>query len=316
MSEIIFLKPVLKEVIWGGQRLKSEYHYDVQGQNAGECWGIAAHEHGDNEILNGRYQGKTLSWLWAEHRECFGGLSGERFPLLVKIIDAAADLSIQVHPDDVYAKEHEHGSTGKTECWYIIDCDEDAQIVIGHHAKTRDELLSQMEHEKWDELIRVLPIHKGDFFQINPGCVHAIKQGTLILETQQNSDITYRMYDYGRLQNGKPRELHVSRCGEVVTVPHQDAEVHPVETRDMDCIKIRYIECPYYTVERWELDGEYQFAMKQPFMNVSVMEGSGMVNGHRIAKGIHFLIPADITEVKLEGNMELMCSWCGEQEIG
>lgn len=111
------------------------------------------------------------------------------------------DLSIQVHPDDAYAGEHENGSLGKTECWYVLDCEPGTEIVIGHNAKDKAEVEKMIRNHEWSDFIRKVPVHKGDFFQINPGCVHAIKGGTLILETQQSSDITYRVYDYDRLQN-------------------------------------------------------------------------------------------------------------------
>ncbi|MDE7297629.1 MAG: mannose-6-phosphate isomerase, partial [Lachnospiraceae bacterium] len=134
MREVIFLEPVFKEMIWGGTRLREDFQYEIPGDHTGECWAVSAHPNGDCTVKSGRFQGESLSRLWKEHRELFGGEEGEVFPLLVKIIDAKADLSIQVHPDDAYAKEHENGSLGKTECWYILDCDPDAKIVIGHHA--------------------------------------------------------------------------------------------------------------------------------------------------------------------------------------
>ena len=138
--EIIFLEPELKENVWGGNRLVTEFHYRDEGDGIGECWGISAHPHGDCKIAEGTWKGKTLSWLYREHRELFGNVKAPEFPLLVKIIDAKEKLSIQVHPDDAYAKEHENGSLGKTECWYVLDCPEDAELVIGHNAKTREEL--------------------------------------------------------------------------------------------------------------------------------------------------------------------------------
>ncbi len=125
--------------------------------------------------------------------------------MLIKIIDANDDLSIQVQPDDKYAKENENGSLGKTESWYVLDCKEDSTIIIGHNKKDKPELESMINTHRWNEFIQEISIKKGDFFQINPGSLHAIKGGTMILETQQNSDITYRAYDYDRLQDGKPR---------------------------------------------------------------------------------------------------------------
>lgn len=138
-KEIIFLNPVFTHNIWGGTKLRDEYGYDIEGDDIGECWGIAAHENGNCTIKEGMYKGETLAGLWSEHRELFGNIYGDRFPLLVKIIDAKADLSIQVHPDDAYAASHENGSLGKMECWYILDCKEDTSLVVGHNARTHEE---------------------------------------------------------------------------------------------------------------------------------------------------------------------------------
>ena len=133
-KQILFMEPVFTHNIWGGTKLREEYGYSIEGDDIGECWGIAAHPNGTCTIADGAYKGKKLSDLWEEHRELFGNTQGKVFPLLIKIIDAKADLSIQVHPDDTYAAEHEKGSLGKMECWYILDCEPDSKLVIGHNA--------------------------------------------------------------------------------------------------------------------------------------------------------------------------------------
>ena len=148
-KEILFLNPVFTHNIWGGTKLRDVFGYSVEGDDIGECWGVAAHDNGDCTVVEGTYQGQKLSTLWNEHRELFGGLEGERFPLLIKIIDAKSDLSIQVHPDDAYAAVHENGSFGKMECWYILDCPEDASLVVGHNEKTRHELVDMVENKRW-----------------------------------------------------------------------------------------------------------------------------------------------------------------------
>ena len=205
--EPIFLEPVFQEKIWGGDRLRTSFGYDIPSGHTGECWAISGHPGGDCRI-KGR-PGQTLGGLWREERALFGGLAGEGFPLLVKLLDAREDLSIQVHPDDSYARLHENGASGKTECWYILDCDPDATIIIGHHARSPRELREMVEGKRWGELLREVPVRPGDFFQIDPGCVHSIRGGTLLLETQQSSDVTYRFYDYDRLSEGRPRPLHI-----------------------------------------------------------------------------------------------------------
>jgi len=151
---ILFLEPVFKEMIWGGNRLRSLFGYDIPGEDTGECWAIGAHQNGDCVVKEGIFKGKTLSRLWKEDPYLFGNEEGDRFPLLIKIIDAKDNLSIQVHPDDAYAQVHENGSLGKTECWYILDCPEGAELVVGHNAKTKEELTEMISEGKWDEFIR------------------------------------------------------------------------------------------------------------------------------------------------------------------
>lgn len=305
--EPIFLKPVFKQMIWGGSRLK-EFGYEIPGDDTGECWAISAHPNGDGTVAGGSYDGMKLSELWDTHRELFGNAEGDRYPLLIKLIDAKADLSIQVHPNDEYAKKNENGSLGKTECWYIVDCDEGAQIVIGHHAKTHEEVKDMIEQKRWKDFIRVIPIHKGDFFQINPGTVHAIKGGTLILETQQNSDITYRVYDYDRLSNGKPRELHVEKSIDVIEAPFVPYEVSAKTEQGEGYERQNLITCPVYSVDKLTIHGKAVFHQDKPFLNVSILDGEGTIDGRKIKKGDHFILPAGYGEYVLDGNMTIITS--------
>lgn len=309
MRELIFLEPVFTHNIWGGTRLRDEFGYDVEGNDIGECWGIAAHPNGDSTVEGGSFGGKKLSQLYSEHRELFGGIEGDKFPLLIKIIDAHDNLSIQVHPDDKYAGEHENGSLGKTECWYIMDCPKDAKLVAGHNARSRDELDSMIHGGRWDSFIRELPIEKGDFIQIDPGTVHAITTGCLILETQQNSDITYRVYDYDRLTNGKPRELHVEQSIDVITVPakpEKDSLSHTPERTDSAADVL--IENDFYKVFKISVRGSFEFEQRYPFLNVSVVEGSGTLDGHEIKAGTHLIAPDGYGSMKFEGDMTVIAS--------
>lgn len=308
MKEILFLEPVFKEMIWGGKRLEDDFGYHIPSDHTGECWAISAHTNGDCIIQSGTYKGKRLSELWDNNRELFGNQSGERFPLLIKIIDAKADLSIQVHPDDTYAKEHENGSYGKTECWYILDCDPDATIVIGHNAKDKDELRTMIGEERWNDLIREVPIKKGDFFQITPGTVHAIKGGTVILETQQNSDITYRLYDYNRLQDGKPRELHIDKSIDVIRCPHEENLGDRMNIKLNNGRNEKLVSCEFYQVNKIDLWGKEELTMEGSFLNVSVIEGEGAIDNVTIKKGDHFILPEGYGTYTLEGNMTLITS--------
>lgn len=309
---ILFPQPVLKSMVWGGSRLVSEFGYTGSSDTVGECWGISAHPGGDNPLLNMEYSGMTLSELWERERNFFGESSGSVFPLLTKVIDAREDLSIQVHPDDVYALREENGSLGKTECWYVAACPKNATLVIGHHAQTREELEEMIKERKWDELLRRVPVAPGDFIQIEPGTIHAITGGCLIVETQQNSDITYRLYDYDRKINGRPRELHIRKSLDVIQVPSKRAEEMVIHTAGMKKNQWNLlISCRYYRVYKLQLSGEISFSHNETFLNVTVVEGAGQVNGIPIKKGQHFILPARFGTVKVEGELVLLASDAG-----
>lgn len=311
--KILFLEPVFTHNIWGGSRLREAFDYPVDGEDIGECWGIAAHPNGDCTIRKGTFAGKKLSQLWAEEPQLFGNAEEDRFPLLVKMIDAREDLSIQVHPDDVYAKVHENGSLGKTECWYIMDCSEDAALVIGHYARTKEELEAMIRQGRWQELIREIPVKKGDFIQIDPGTVHAIKGGLMILETQQNSDITYRVYDYDRLSNGKPRELHVEKSIDVITVPAKSVENSVIHTGSIEKNKLEMLySCEFYQVFKLELDGRAVFDQKYPFLLMSILEGDGLLNGQLVKAGDHLILPDQFGKAEIQGKLRAVCSSVGK----
>ena len=308
MREIIFVNPVLKDTVWGGKRL-AEYGYELPSGHVGEAWAISAHPNGDCTISGGTFAGMHLSELWKNHRELFGGSAGERFPLLTKIIDAERDLSIQVHPDDAYAKLHENGSLGKTECWYILDAAPGAKIVIGHNAKDRGEVRDMIEQKRWNEFIREVLVRKGDFFFIAPGTVHAIKGGTLLLETQQNSDVTYRVYDYDRPgSDGKPRALHIAESIDVIKAPFEESlpQKNPHKTINKNLVEL--VSCPYFSVWTLDVQGRAEIVQDQKFMLASVVEGAGTVDGKIVRKGSHFMLPYEYGWVTFEGDMHLVLS--------
>lgn len=307
-KEIIFCKPIFKQMLWGGNELQKKFGYDIPGDDTGECWGISAHENGDCEIASGEYAGIKLSELFSTHkRDLFGNIDYDKFPLLVKIIDAKDDLSIQVHPNDEYAKINENGAYGKTECWYILDCKEDATIVIGHYAKTKQEMKEMIQQGKWKSFIREIPIKKGDFFQIEPGTLHAIKGGTIILETQQNSDITYRVYDYDRLQNGVKRPLHIEKSIDVITVPFNENEDNNIKGRDKNPIN-QLENCDFYDVYKIDVNGKEKLHITAPFLLMSVIEGNGKIDGIPINKGQHFILPNGYNDFVIEGDISIISS--------
>jgi mannose-6-phosphate isomerase class I len=178
--------------------------------------------------------------------------------------------------------------------------------VIGHNARDKAELQRMIEDKKWQQLIRVRPVKKGDFFQIEPGTVHAIKAGTLLLETQQSSDITYRLYDYDRLDNGKPRTLNIKQSIDVIRCPHRDAVTGGSILKTAEYDREEMICCAYYTVNKVSLHGEQDFVQEFSFLNISVIDGSGEIDGRPLKKGDHFILPYGYGTYHLKGCMELI----------
>lgn len=307
MGHILRMEPVFKEMIWGGHKLRDVYGYEIPSDHTGECWAISAHKNGDCQIAGGEFGGKTLSWLFENHRELFGNIEGDQFPLLVKIIDAKNDLSVQVHPDDAYAREHEN-SLGKTECWYVLQADEGTKMVMGHHAKTREEFIESIEKDDYDKLLNSFKIKEGDFFYIPSGTLHAICSGSLIYEAQQSSDITYRVYDYHRKdQDGKERKLHVQQSIDVTNVPADIQTENAFQKEEIsNGTKTTYIKSEYFTVDRYQMSGENRIKNDAPFQMVSIIDGAGALDQMAVKKGDHFLICSDQKETLFDGTMDVM----------
>ncbi|MGX6443845.1 mannose-6-phosphate isomerase, class I [Neobacillus sp. K501] len=309
----LFLKPVFKERIWGGTALKDEFGYSIPTDQTGECWAISAHPNGPSVIENGPYAGMALDELWRKQPELFGNPEEEVFPLLTKILDANMDLSVQVHPEDSYAKVHENGELGKTECWYILDCKEGADMIFGHNARSKEELIEQINEGKWNDLLRRVKIKPGDFFYVPSGTIHALCEGTLVLETQQSSDTTYRVYDYDRRDaEGNLRELHLEKAIDVTTVPHQDTGVTPkVETQENVTITT-FVESEFFSVYKWDINGNSRFSFHDKYLLLSVINGEGTLahigENYSLKKGTHLIIPVGLGEFEIHGNCELIVS--------
>ena len=305
-NDIIPFKSVVVHRIWGGTRLLTEWGYETEYTDGlGECWAISCNGQVDSIVSDGIYAGKTLSWLWENEPGLFGNKKDSTFPLLVKIIDAKDNLSIQVHPDDAYAGKYEN-TKGKRECWYILDCPENAELIVGNNAKSRDEFAKMIEEKRWADLLRKVPVRKGDFLQIDPGTLHAISAGVELLEIQQNSDVTYRIYDYDRLSNGKPRELHIERGLAVAKIPDEYSELQIVHT-DPKINKVQeLVTTPDYTVWTLAVDGVATVSrLTDYFLICSVIEGNGKINGVAIEKGMHFIAPCGFPLDRIEGKLRI-----------
>ena len=312
MSEPLFLQSVMHEKIWGGTKLRDEFAYEIPSDKVGEYWAISAHPNGVSTVKNGRFAGQKLDTLYAEHRELFGDRSEPVFPLLTKILDANDWLSVQVHPDDAYGLKHE-GELGKTECWYIIAADEGAEIIYGHNAKSKEELREQIESKNWDQLLTKVKVKAGDFFYVPSGTMHAIGSGILILETQQSSDTTYRVYDFDRKDDaGNLRELHLEKSIDVLNIG-EPANSRPVNLQVDNLSSTLLVANDFFAVYKWELTGQADFTKTADYTLNSVLNGQGQltVNGqvYPIHKGDHFILPSDVASWKLEGHdLEMIVS--------
>lgn len=311
MAEPLFLEPVMQEKIWGGRRLKDEFGYAIPSDKTGECWAISAHPNGVSTVTNGRFAGLGLDVLYRNEPALFGHPTSPVFPLLTKILDANDWLSVQVHPDDAYGLAHE-GELGKTECWYVLSAEEGAEIIYGHEATSRQQLRDMIEAGQWDNLLTHVPVKKGDFFFVPSGTMHAIGKGITILETQQSSDTTYRVYDFDRRDDeGNLRELHIEKSIDVLTLG-KPANSQPARVSCDDLTTTTLVSNPFFTVYKWDVSGRVTMTATADYLLLSVLEGQGtlVVDGvaYPIRKGVHFILPNDVQSWSFEGQLEMIAS--------
>lgn len=311
MKEPLFMEPIYKDYIWGGTRLKEYLKKDIKTETAAESWEMSTNDAGLSKIQTGQ----TLKELFEDSsikEEIFGTKTKnmKEFPLLIKFIDAKDNLSVQVHPDDEYALKYENDK-GKTEMWYVMDCDENAKIICGIKESIKQEEIANIIHTgKIREILNEVPIHKGDVIFIPSGTIHAILKGTLICEIQQNSNLTYRVYDWDRIgKDGKPRELHIEKAIDVIK---QDLKQKIVATSNQKLdTSSNVITCDYFKVDTISIGSKYkQISSPETFEAIMVVEGNGKIqtNGkeYTIKLGDSFIIPASLGEYEIEGNIKLL----------
>lgn len=313
----IKLNPVFKEIVWGGERLKNGYGYESDLNNIAEAWVLSARNDGDNTVKNGEYANKSFTELIKNHPE-FLGKKGEKyneFPLLIKFIDAKSDLSIQVHPDDDYARIHEN-SLGKTEAWYVLDCSDDAELIYGFNKEiTKEEFEKSIKDNSFLNHVNKVKVKKGDIFFIEAGTLHAIGGGILLAEVQQNCNTTYRVYDYGRLVDGKPRELHIEKALDVTNTlpPVRSAEAEGKEEVIGDAKVQKLCSCEFFTMTSLKLNGKYEYNCdNSSFLSVLILDGSGSITAGNTAvsvkKGDSIFISANSGNVVLSGEFNALLS--------
>lgn len=315
--EILSLYPTLKETIWGGRTLIDEYGFETDGDNAAEAWLLSCHKDGPSFVVNGAYKGKTLAEvIEAEGKECLGTNNADccDFPVLIKIIDACDKLSVQVHPDDEYAREYEN-ENGKTEAWYVLKCDEGASLIYGmKNSMSREEFAAAIENGTLLDDVNVVNVKPGDVVFIPSGMLHAIGEGILLAEVQQSSNSTYRVFDYNRRdKNGNLRELHVKKAVDVVdlSVTEVDFSAEGEKKTENGAEKTYLTGCDYFKMTLVEVNGEYSDnACEKSFVSLLVLDGEGkLISGEQeidLVKGSSIFVPASHGKYTVSGKLSIL----------
>lgn len=308
---VLFFKPIPRYALWGKTVVKDYFHYDSFPDGVGQAWAFSGQQEESTVCLNGPFKGLTLWTLWQEHQELFGYKQGH-FPVIISLVGPEDDLSIQVHPDSIYASSHGL-PTGKNEAWYFIEAKSDASIVYGHHAKNPEDLNQYIKENKWYDLIRYLKVKKDDFVYLPASLLHALKAGSIVYEIQEATDVTYRFFDYQRVdEQGNQRELHLQQAIECLSYDPNMMEnkVEPIVVTNDQYITTTYIHNESFTVSKWEVDGQCDF-IDTNYQLATVIHGKGTVDAIDISVGDNFLIPID-TAITLVGQMTIMMTTKGE----
>lgn len=322
----LLLSPVGKDYLWGGNRLNSDFGKEINLEPLAETWECSTHPNGMSIVACGHYAGRTLKNVIGEHPEMLGKHSEKNgdLPVMVKLIDAKEDLSVQVHPDDEYAERSENGQKGKTEFWYILDATRDATIIYGlHHSCTRADLVYSIENGSFQSYLQRIPVKRDDVFLINAGTIHALGAGTLVAEIQQTSDLTYRLYDYDRRdKDGRKRDLHIQKALDVANLDGIPEPRQPMRVLRyaQGCATELLVRCRYFQVERMLINTErirkrvsYQ-TDDLSFKVLLCISGCGVLSFEgeviEMFKGDCIFVPANSLEMKFHGKMQLLSIGC------
>jgi mannose-6-phosphate isomerase len=317
------LKPVGKDYLWGGSRLNDDFSKGIEMSPLAETWECSTHPDGASIIASGEYEGKTLTELLSEHPEYLGThpQSEDKLPILIKFIDAKSDLSVQVHPDDEYARIYENGQLGKTEMWYVLDATKDAKLVYGlNRNMDKDSLKKSINEGTVEQYLQNVPIRKDDLFYIESGTIHAIGAGALIAEIQESSNLTYRLYDYDRVdKDGNKRELHIDKALDVANLKASSAPRQPLRVLKyrQGCASELLCRCQYFEVHRMLVNTErcrQLVGYRADYTSFRVLlctDGCGSIHygdneALRFFKGDCIFVPARSVEILIHGNAQFL----------
>lgn len=321
MREPIFLRPTGKDYLWGGSRINDEFGKGIALEPLAETWECSTHPDGPSFAVGGEFDGQSLAEILKAHPEYLGTHPerGEGLPILIKFIDARRNLSVQVHPTDDFAAAHENGQRGKTEMWYVLDAAKDAKLVYGlRHDTDAEALRESIENGTVEKHLQTVPIAKNDVFFIEAGTIHAIGAGALIAEIQQSSNLTYRLYDYDRVdKNGHKRPLHVQKALAAANLRSSTAPRQPMRVLHYrpGCASELLCRCKYFEVYRMLVNTErrQQVTYRADAMSFRVLlcvDGCGTVSfcnsASNIYKGDCVFLPADSVELSLHGQLQLL----------
>ena len=318
----IKFKKCFIDKVWGGRAFETVLGMTLpENRSIGESWEVSSHKNGMSIVENGEFAGMTLETLKDKYgaeilgKDVFERFEG-KFPILIKYLDVNDRLSVQVHPSDEYALKVE-GEFGKSECWYIIDASEDAKLILGlKPGMTRETFLEKSKNKDFKNMFNEVSVKKGDFIDITPGVVHASLEGSVLLcETQQNSDTTYRIYDFDRTVNGVPRPLHLEKAADVINfgeVPVVTKENSRQNIKLRNCVKQELVRCKYFNVDKLRINGIFHDEISENFKVYSILEGEGDIIyndiKYPVRKGDTYFIPANMN-VLVDGNIEILKSF-------
>jgi len=317
----LMFSPVLKEMIWGGTLLSEKFGRVAASSFLGESWDISCHENGESHVINGAFKGNALKKLVARYPLEILGTNFESyndFPLLIKLIHSNDDLSVQVHPDDDYARKHENQLFGKTEMWYILDAEPDAELVYGFsHDVDKERFVTCLQHNNFDRCFNKIKVKSGDSIYIPAGTIHAIGKGIVLCEIQQNSDLTYRVFDWNRLdKDGKPRKLHIEQALDVVNF-NLDMKKGLLSGLTMDILggqKTFLVIGKYFSIEKLTIKSLiHESTQLKSFHTLTVVKGEGELIAREVSThvkiGDSILIPAILDKYQIQGNCEVIKSY-------
>lgn len=321
MNDPFLLLPAAKDYLWGGSRLNDEFEKRINLSPLAETWECSTHPDGPSMVASGKYKGESLSEVIRKHPDLLGTKHRDKgdLPIMIKFIDAKSDLSVQVHPTDEYAARFEHGERGKTEMWYVLDSAKDAKLVYGLKRTTdRETMKHAVENGTVERYLQKIPVKRDDLFLIKAGTIHAIGAGCLIAEIQENSNLTYRLYDYDRIgKDGKKRELHIDKALDVANLHSMAEPKQPLRVLKYQQGVARELlgSCKYFEVYRMLVNTErrqevYYETDEMSFQVLLCINGCGSVSFSEttlnIYKGDCVFVPANSAEIKIHGQIQFL----------